>query len=170
MYTNGSPYILPTITTTSAVAANAVQHGSVFTENDKLPWPTTYENVERELKWKLIKPSTLHPRHFVATNLTHDSNSRTLSQQTIETTSSVSVLSTNAIPTLTTANSSPYQPYVFESIPLPPNFFPSAKIPEFSTNLPDDPFAQPIDTQNLTNSDFVLDKENLTPIQRLNKE
>lgn len=170
MYTNGSPYILPTITTTSAVAANVVQHGSVLTENDKLPWPTTYENVERELKWKLIKPSTLHSRNFVATNLTHDSNSRTLSQQTIETTSSVSVLSTNAIPTLTTANLSPYQPYVFESKPLPLNFFPSAKIPEFSTNLPDDPFAQPIDTQNLTTSDLDFDKENLTPVQRLNKE
>lgn len=168
-FNDGLPYVL------STTAANvAPQHGSVLTENDKLPWPTPYENVERELKWKIIKSPVLHPRNFVSSNYTHDSNSRTLSQQSIETTSSVSVLPTNTYTTLTNAiPSTPYQPYVFESILTPPIFFPTVKIPEFSTNLPDDAFAQPIDNNapNITSSDLNYGKDSQTiHVQRLNKE
>lgn len=65
----------------------------------------------------------------------------------------------------------PYQPYVFENILSPPQFYPSIKTTEYTTNQPDDAYAQPVaDSQNATNSDYNDEKDSTLPVQRLNKE
>lgn len=146
-------------------------HDSVLTENDKLPWPIPYENVEKESKWKTVRPENIsYKRDFNRTNQSIQLNGKHFEQGS-ETTSIASSVPTN-YPLFSTPFPHNNHPYEFESIHQWPNIqsHDQPQTTDFSILPVDEVYAQPIDQLNETKTEVSHAKDSLAPVERINKE
>lgn len=148
---------------------DTIQHSSVLTESDKLPWPIPYRNVEQpEFKWKIVRPTNIpssHQQHHQQqqhqndTNQTVEVNEENIAQE-IEMASNDSSHPrdephTHIYPPFTSeqSQSQSYHPYEFESVHSLSNGVnmpPTTYSPTTNTISDGDIYAQPIDHLNET--------------------